>query len=212
MLMLYPIFLEATRISCVIVGGGKVAARKAACLVEKGAQPTIISPQLHDELAQLRDKGSISWTQHGYAPELLHGFQIVIAATNDSGVNARIAQDARASGKLVNVVDNRDECTFIVPASGCKGDISFAVAGDGAAPVASARIRDEFDRVLSDGHLYLLDMLKRYRHEIKQLPPGAKHAFWEQVRKIEIDTLDTAATAQMIIADHLERARREPAA
>ena len=65
----------------------------------------------------------------------------MIAATDSREVNAQIAVDANARGKLVNISDYPDEGNFHSMALHRSGDITIAVSSGGV-PGAAARIRD----------------------------------------------------------------------
>lgn len=144
----YPIVLEGATISALIVGGGRVAARKARALLEAGARVHVVSPAIHAELEALEsttDKLRISRTR--YAPEQLGSATLVIAATDDPAVNATVASDAGAAGRLVNVADAPDQGSFITPAVHRCGDIVVSVT-TGGVPNAAGRIRDAIGRTI----------------------------------------------------------------
>ena len=144
----YPIVLEGTAISALIVGGGRVAARKTRALIDAGARVHVVAPVVDGELEVLATATDrLRVTLARYAPEHVHDVTMVIAATDDPRTNAAVAADARAAGCLVNVVDQPGLGDFITPAVHRRGDLVVAVAAGGV-PNAAARIRDSIGRTI----------------------------------------------------------------
>ena len=144
----YPIVLEGTAISALVVGGGRVAERKARALVEAGAQVHVVAPSVSDQIQSIAATcDRLRITRERYAREHIDGATLVIAATDDPAVNALVRADARAAGRLVNVVDAPDTGDFISPAVHRCGDIVVAVSAGGV-PQAAARIRDSIARTI----------------------------------------------------------------
>lgn len=144
----YPIVLEGTAISALVVGGGRVAERKARALVEAGAQVHVVAPSVSDHIQSIAATcDRLRITRERYAREHIDGATLVIAATDDPAVNALVRADARAAGRLVNVVDAPDTGDFISPAVHRCGDIVVAVSAGGV-PQAAARIRDSIARTI----------------------------------------------------------------
>ena len=144
----YPIALEGTAISALVVGGGRVAERKARALVEAGAQVHVVAPLVSDQIQSIAATcDRLRITRERYAREHIDGATLVIAATDDPAVNALVRADARAAGRLVNVVDAPDTGDFISPAVHRCGDIVVAVSAGGV-PQAAARIRDSIARTI----------------------------------------------------------------
>ncbi len=92
-----------------------MATRKARLLLRAGANLTVVSPIISQELeALLAEHGGV-WQQARYREVDLHGKQLVVAATPDRAANEQVYRDATALSILVNVVDTPDLCTFIFP-------------------------------------------------------------------------------------------------
>ncbi len=162
--MPYSVQLVLDGLKCVVVGGGKVAARKVAALRQAGAEVHAISPEFDDELLARDDL-----TRHvePYRPALLAGARLVMICTDDRRVNARAAADARAVGALVNVADDPEHCDFYVPAVVHRGPIQIAVGTGGASPELAATIRKRIERVVQDAHGELAEELRRIRPVVK---------------------------------------------
>jgi siroheme synthase-like protein len=136
-----PILVEGTAIRALIVGGGAVASRKAAVLLEAGAHVRVVSPAVGDAMKAIVNAGRVELTQRRYEREDIGDAQLVVAATDDRAVNATVATDARASGRLVNVADRPAEGSFATMAMHRAGALVIGVSAGGV-PGAAARIRD----------------------------------------------------------------------
>ena len=110
----FPLFVDLTGQRCVVVGGGAIAARRAAVLVRFGAAVTVIAPTWPGAVS------GVDWQARLYAPGDLKGAFLAVAATNDRSVNRQVGEEARALGIPVTVADCREECTFFFPAV-CEG-------------------------------------------------------------------------------------------
>ncbi len=144
----FPICLDMTDRCCVVVGGGRVAERKIVKLLRYGARVRVISPVISPGLRLLINQDGIEWQERSYRPEDLHGAYLVIAATSDEAVNRGVAQDAKARGILVNVVDSARESSCIFPAVLEEDGMVVAVSSNGRSPSLSKRIRDKFRGVI----------------------------------------------------------------
>lgn len=138
----YPLMLDGASLSALVVGGGAVAARKVAALAEVGAEIRVIAPQIDERIVRLAAANPrIGVVRALYNAALLGNATLVIAATDDPAVNARVARDASGAGRLVNVVDAPQLGNCTTPAVHRSGELVIAVSAGGV-PGAAARIRD----------------------------------------------------------------------
>jgi len=157
----------------VVVGGGPVAARKVACLLAADANVQVISPALIPELQSLVDAGDISYIQRAYQNGDLEGAYLVIAATDDLSVNHTVWTEASQRGCLINVVDDPEHSTFILPAILQRGEMSVAVSTGGGSPALARRLRERLEGILGAEYGVLTELLAELRPEIKaRFPPG----------------------------------------
>lgn len=179
----YPVclvHLEGAR--CVIVGGGAVAARKAAGLVEAGARPVVISPMLCDALEERAARGEVHAVRRAYREGDLEGARLAIAATDDAAVNHRVSEEARARNVPVNVVDDPDHCTFIAPAVVRRGDLLLAIATGGRAPALARRLRQQLEGQYPPAYGALIELAGELRGQVLDaLPPGRRSEFWDEL-------------------------------
>jgi siroheme synthase-like protein len=137
----FPIALHGERITAVVIGGGTVGTRKALALADAGASVTVVSPVITRELEDAGESRRITIIRDAYRSEYIAWAALVIAATDSREVNAQVAVDANARGKLVNITDYPDEGNFHTMALHRSGDVTIAVSAGGV-PGAAARIRD----------------------------------------------------------------------
>lgn len=140
----YPVILtNLAHVRCVVVGGGAVAERKLAGLLDAGARPTVISPTLTAALAAWQCSGHITHVARGFTAGDLAGAALVIAATNDAAVNTAVAMEGRHSGALVNVASDAAAGTFHTVGTVRRGDLLITVSTGGQSPALAARLRAE---------------------------------------------------------------------
>jgi precorrin-2 dehydrogenase/sirohydrochlorin ferrochelatase len=185
----YPIVLSLAGRRAVVVGGGRVAARKARDLADAGADVTVVAPALADEI---RSDPRLACTPEPYAAHHVAGAAVVVAATDDEAVNARVAADARAAGALVNVVDRPALCDFIVPSQVVRGPLVVAITTGGAAPSLSRRLRERLEKEFGPEYGPYLEILREVRERMKasDLPIETRRRVAE--RLTEPDILEAA--------------------
>ncbi|MDW7651343.1 MAG: bifunctional precorrin-2 dehydrogenase/sirohydrochlorin ferrochelatase [Bacillota bacterium] len=162
----YPVFFQLKNKLCVVIGGGDVAARKAASLLAAGAAVRVVSPDLHPELESLAASGRIEALRCPYTKESLAGATLVIAATSRADVNREAAADCRALGIPVNVVDAPGLCDFIVPATLRRGPLTIAVSTGGSMPAMAKKIRRRLEEEFDEAYGELLDALGEARTRV----------------------------------------------
>jgi len=162
----YPAYLDLRGRSCLIVGGGSVAERKALSLLEAGADVTIISPLLSHKLTELSTSGKITHRQKIFEQEDISGEFLVIAATGAPEVNISVARACKERNVLVNVVVPPEESTFIVPSVVERGDLLIAVSTSGVSPGLSKKIRQELEKIYGPEYGLFLDKLTVVRKRV----------------------------------------------
>lgn len=141
----YPAYLELRGHPCVVIGGGAIAERKVATLLEAGARVTVVSPALTAALAELADTHEIMHHARAYRHGDLAGAWLAYAATGDEAVHAAIAAEAAEARVFLNVVDRPRLCSFIVPAIVRRDPVAIAVSTGGASPALAKRLARELD-------------------------------------------------------------------
>jgi siroheme synthase-like protein len=164
----YPIQLNLEDRTCLVVGGGAVAARKVGGLLEAGARVRVVSPRLAPELQARAEAGEIEARLADYAPEHLDGVVLAFAATDDRSVNAQVAADAEARGIPVNVADSPEESRFLVPSVVRRGALCLSVSTGGNSPMLAARLCDELEARFGPEYGDFVELLGQMRSYIKE--------------------------------------------
>lgn len=106
----FPFFVNVKNWRVVIVGGGKVALRRAKALLEAGAIITIIAPNCIEEPPK-----EIFWKKRVWKTGDAVNAEIVLAATDNREVNVQVIQEAKKA-KFYNACDDPTAGNFYFPA------------------------------------------------------------------------------------------------
>ncbi len=169
----FPIMLDLAGRPVVVVGAGNVGLRRVKSLLQAGACVTLVSPD-----AQLGPPAEgVTVMAQAYTADSLKGASLVFACTDDHDLNARIAQDAREAGVLVNVADCPENCDFLMPAAVVDGDVVVAVGTSGSAPSLAGSLRDLLAAALPERVGEFAAELGRLRRElVGRVPDAARRA------------------------------------
>jgi len=178
-----PVFLKLEGRPCLVVGGGKVAARKVAMLLRAGARISLVAPALCDELERLRESGRILYTGREFRDDDIDGMVLVIAATDNESVNRQVSVIADSHRIPVNVVDTPKLCSFIVPSLVDRSPVQVAVSTGGASPVLARLLRARLESFIPSAYGRLAVLVDEFRNKVKQRFSDStqRRYFWENV-------------------------------
>jgi precorrin-2 dehydrogenase / sirohydrochlorin ferrochelatase len=159
----YPLFINISGKSCVVIGGGKIAERKVAMLLKFNAEVKVISPKFNRVLSKLSESGKIAVIKREYREGDLEGALLVFAATNRKDTNERIKKEAETNGILVNVVDDPALCDFIVPSIVKKNPIIIAISTSGLLPSLSKKLRKEISEYVTEDYTKYARIIGKFR-------------------------------------------------
>jgi len=163
----YPILLDLEDKKCCVVGGGKVAERKAQTLLKAGACVWVISPVLTKGLSGLCRKKKSRHIKSAYQKRFLKNSFLVICATNNSEINAQVLRDAREAGILTNVVDAPLKSNFIVPSVIERDGLIISISTSGKAPCLAKRMRIDLTKHFIPRYVRALKPLGGFRENLK---------------------------------------------
>ena len=194
----FPVFMDLRERLCVLIGGGEVAARKAALLLSAGARLRVVAPQLCPALAELAASAAIEHEARAFQTEDLASAALVVAATNQRALNRTVSEGAIARNIPVNVVDDPELCSVIVPAIIDRSPILIAVGTGGSAPVLARLLRATIEASVPVGYGQLAALAASVRAQVQQRLPDtlARRRFWEEVFEGEIAALSLRGQAE----------------
>lgn len=169
----FPVNLDIAGRKCLVIGGGRVAARKVVALLACGGKVLVISPELAPELLELRQTEQIKWHQREYRQGDLRGAFLVIAATDDERVQADVVLEAEKNGQLLNVADVPHRCNFILPATVRRQDLTISISTAGKSPALASKLRRELAEKIGPEYGTLTEIMGLLRAEI--LSQGRPH-------------------------------------
>ena len=201
-----PLFLDLSDQPCLVIGGGDVAARKIASLVDAGARVTVVAPVLGDTTAELAERHGLEVLVRQFEPSDVRGRLLVIAATDDAGVNRAAFTACRERCVLINTVDDAALSTAIFPSIVDRGPVTVAVSTGGASPTLARRIREQIETLLPAATGRLAEFLGRRRAGVREAVPDidARRRLWEQALDGNVPALIAAGDEQAADAE-LER-------
>jgi len=195
-----PIYLNIKGKSCVVIGGGNVAERKLSLLQRAGGQVSLISPEITPAIQHEVRAGTLTYHARPFTDEDIHGAVLVIAATNNAAINTQIADLAMAHGIPVNVVDDPDAGSFIMPSIIDRSPVIVAVSSGGAAPVLARLIRSRLESLIPAGYGRLAELAGSFRDKVKATfaKPADRRRFWYKVLQ--------GGVAERVFSGHMEEA------
>lgn len=203
----YPVFLRIHNKKCVVVGGGRVALRKVRMLLDSGGEVKVVSSTFYFNLLRLAEKKAIRLIQRDYKPGDLTGAAIVIAATDKQEINRRVAEEAKRVGALVNVVDDPEPSSFILPSYFRKGDLTLAVSTGGKSPALARKIKTELQKNFGKEYATLLLLIGEVRSSLKENGIRINAGMWQKALDLEpllrLLRVDKPKKAKQILLDQL---------
>jgi len=173
-----PAFHNVRGKLCLVVGGGEIATRKAGVLLEAGATVRVVAPEIEPDLAS---QPGVEPIVARFEPQHLEGAVMVIAATNDREVNRQVSELAQSHKLPVNVVDDPELCSFIMPAILDRSPLMVAFSSGGGSPVLTRMMRGKLETVIPQNYSRLAAFAVRFRELVKEVVsnPPKRRIFWE---------------------------------
>ncbi len=162
-----PVNVQLSGRKCLLVGGGEVAARKLRMLLSAHACVTLVSPDICEEIAVLEQQNQVTLIRETFSQALLQNCYLVIVATDELMLSRRVSVAAQQLNIWVNVADNQELSTFILPAIINRSPLMVSVSSSGVSPVLARKVREQIEWLLPASLPGLLNKLKSFRPLIK---------------------------------------------
>lgn len=176
----FPMFVELEGSECIIIGGGEIAYRKAEALLAYGSALTVIAPSFSVNFRTLKQQ--VTLREKSYEEGDIDRPLLVIVATDDTVLNQQLSEYCKNKNIPVNVVDEKEHCSFLFPSLVKKGEISIGISTGGNSPVIAKWLRKRISEVVTDDYAILAQKLGDIREFVKKKISGSKqrsHIFYE---------------------------------
>jgi siroheme synthase-like protein len=148
----------------------------------------------------MAEKKIILVLQRVYDHGDLEGAFMVLAATSDSEINRKVAEEAREREILVNVVDDPEQSAFIAPSYLRRGALTIAVSTAGKSPALARKIRTRLEKVFGDEYASLALVIGEIRTELRKQGIKVNGDTWQEA-------IDLDALTRMLKAGQSEKAK-----
>ena len=178
-----PIFLNINNKPCLVIGAGSIAVRKAELLLKAGASIRVIAKEISDSMSTLQLQHGFECIVREFDKNDLENINLVISATNNQKLNASVSRLAESKHIPVNVVDNPDLCSFIMPSIVDRNPVQIAISTGGTSPVLARMLRSKLESSIPAAYGELAKLCDCYRDKVKKTFPKVeqRRQFWETV-------------------------------
>ena len=195
---LYPVNLVVAGRRCLVVGGGRIAARKADGLLACGARVHVVAPEVGPEVRALEQAG-VTWEERSYATGEVAGYRLAVTATGMPEVDGAVFADGEAAGVWVNSADDPVRCSFTLPAVMRRGPVVLTVSTGGHSPALASWLRERLAAEIGPEYEVLAALLSEERDAVRAAGRSTEDVDWRKA--LDSDMLD------LIRSGHVQQAK-----
>jgi siroheme synthase-like protein len=199
----YPANLLVAGRRCVVVGAGRIAARKIEALVAAGAAVEVIAPVVGPEVRAWADAGTVRLFERRFAPADLDGAWLATTATGDPAVDGAVYEAGETRGVWVNSADDPEHCSFTLMSVVRRGDLVVTIGTGGRSPALAAYLRRQLETELGPEYETLLDVLAEAREAVRAGGRSTEEPDWQ--RALDSGMLDLIRAGRVEEAKELLR-------
>jgi siroheme synthase-like protein len=176
----YPVNLVVAGRRCVVVGAGRVAARKIASLLDAGAGVHVVAPKVDDEVRAWADDGRVTLDEREFRAGDLDGAWLATAATGDAAVDRTVFEAGEERRIWVNAADDPASCSFTLMSVVRQGDIVVTIGTGGRSPALATFLKERIASELGPEWATLLDLLSTERERLQASGRSTEDVDWRQ--------------------------------
>lgn len=163
---MYSAMLSLKDSKVTIIGGGKVAYRKASLLVEEECEIQVIAPAFIEAFKELGHV--VNRVYKNYEEGDCAGSTLVFAATDDKALNESVGHYCKRAKILCNVADNAALSSFLTPAQFKRGDLIISISTGGNSPSLAAKIKEDLANSYGEEYGAYVQLLGQLREKVLQ--------------------------------------------
>ena len=174
----YPVNLLVAGRRCVVVGAGRIAARKIESLLAASADVTVVAPRIGDEVRAWADEGRIALVERAFEAADVDGAWLVVTATDVPAVNRSAFEAGEARHIFVNSADDPANCSFTLMSVVRRGDIVVSIGTNGRSPALATYLKEHVRDEMGPEYETLLELLSEAREEIRATGRSSEDSDW----------------------------------
>ena len=174
----YPVNLLLDGRRCVVVGAGRIAARKIEALLEAGADVHVVAPDVCDEIAEWSRDGALSLSVRPFVAADLDDAWLATAATSDPAVNRAVFDAGTERRVWVNAADDPEHCSCTLMSVVRQGDLVVTVGTGGRSPALATYLRDHVRTEMGPEWATLLELLSEARETLRSTGTSSEGLDW----------------------------------
>ncbi|HEX4489617.1 MAG TPA: bifunctional precorrin-2 dehydrogenase/sirohydrochlorin ferrochelatase [Acidimicrobiia bacterium] len=199
----WPVNLLVRDRPVVVVGAGRIAARKIEPLLELGAVVIVVAPAVGDEIRAWHEEGRLTLHERRFDDADLDGVWLAVTATPDAAVNAAVKAAGDARRVFVNSADDPAHCSFTLLSVVRQADVVVAIGTGGRSPALATWLKRRARTELGPEYATLLDLLSEHREALRATGASSEDADWQ--RAFESGILDLVRSGRIDEAKELLR-------
>jgi siroheme synthase-like protein len=176
----YPVNLVVRGRRCVVVGAGRIAARKIEALLTAGARVHVVAPALGDEVRAWADAGTVTVSERPFEAADLDDAWLATTATGVPAVDRTVFEAGEARRVWVNSADDPANCSFTLMSVVRQGDLVVAIGSNGRSPALATYLRDHVREEMGPEWAALLELLSEAREEMRAGGRSSETADWRR--------------------------------
>ena len=177
----YPVNLLVRGRRVVVVGAGRIAARKIEPLLAAGALVEVVAPGVGDEVRGWANEGRLVLHERGFRAADVDDAWLALTATDDPEVNAAVHAAGEAARVWVNSADDPANCSFTLMSVIRRGDLVVSIGTGGRSPALAAHLRRRLGEEIGPEYETLLDLLSEAREALRDTGRSSEDADWQSV-------------------------------
>jgi len=175
-----PVNLVVRGRRVVVVGGGRIAARKIEPLLDLGADVVVVAPAFGPQVRAYAEAGRCETIEREFRAADLDGAWLALTATDDPAVSAAVYAAGEAARVWVNSADDPANCSFTMMSVIRRADLVVAVGTGGRSPALAAYLRRFLTEELGPEYETLLELLSEAREGLRASGRSTESADWQQ--------------------------------
>jgi siroheme synthase-like protein len=174
----YPVNLVVAGRRCVVVGAGRIAARKISALLDAGADVQVIAPEADPDVRSWATAGKLELLERVFDPADLDGAWLATTATGNPAVDHAVFVAAEERRVWVNSADDPANCSFTLMSVVRRGDLVLTIGTGGRSPALATFLKSRLEDEFGPEYATLLDVLSEAREELRASGRSSEDVDW----------------------------------